>query len=451
MARVLLIDDDPGVRNILSAMLRQAGYAVEAAESGERGLELALSGLFDVIVSDMRLPGMSGLEVLRQLRDRRIDTALIMMSGYGTIEAAVEAMKLGAADFVQKPVYQDELLLRVAAAAERRQLARQMRLLERRLQGTEPLRALVGDSEPIARIRELIPRIAQAPGTVLITGETGTGKELVARAIHAAGPRAGGPFVTCSCAPVSEVQLEHELFGYVRGAFAGATTARKGLIEYADGGTLVLDEVGLLPLDLQVRLDRVLDAGEVRRVGAHEGRAVDVRFIAITNANLAEAVAAGTFRRDLWHRLNVHHIHLPPLRERPGDVERLVEHFLNVYSVGAPFELTAGAWRVLLLYDYPGNVRELEHIIQRAVAVARDRTVDLADLPEHVVTAAGTAARDREGGVAAARDRAERAEILTALARHHGDLVAVAADLQVSRTTLWRLMRKHRIRPVGTE
>jgi DNA-binding NtrC family response regulator len=348
MARILVIDDDPGARNVLSVMLRQAGYAVEAADSGERGLELALSGIFDVIVSDMRLPGISGLEVLRELRERRIDTALIMMSGYGTIEAAVEAMKLGASDFVQKPVFQDELLLRVSAAVERRQLARQMRLLERRLQGADPLGALVGDSEPLARIRALIPRIAQAPGTVLITGETGTGKELVARAIHAASPRAAGPFVTFSCAPVSEIQLEYELFGYARGAFAGAVSARKGLLEYADGGTLVLDEVGLLPVELQARLDRVLDSGEVRRVGAPESRTVDVRVIAVTNADLLQAVAAGRFREDLLHRLNVHHLHLPPLRERPGDVERLVEHFLALYCVNAPYELTAGAWRVLL-------------------------------------------------------------------------------------------------------
>lgn len=451
MARILLIDDDSGARNVLSVMLREAGYAVETAESGERGLELALSSLFDVIVSDMRLPGLSGLDVLRELRERRIDTALIMMSGYGTIEAAVEAMKLGASDFVQKPVFQEELLLRVAAAVERRQLTRQMRLLERRLQGADPLRALVGDSEPMVRIRALIPRVAQAPGTVLVTGETGTGKELVARAVHAASPRAAGPFVTFSCAPVSEVQLEHELFGYARGAFAGAGTARKGLIEHADGGTLVLDEVGLLPLDLQARLDRVLDTGEVRRVGAYESRSVDVRFIAITNADLAEAVAAGKFRDDLFHRLNVHHIHLPPLRERPGDVERLIEHFLAVYSVGAPYELTAGAWRALLSYDYPGNVRELDHAIQRAVAIAHDRTIDLADLPDHVVSAAETAARERERGVAAARDRAERAEILSALSRHRGDLGAVAADLQVSRTTLWRLMRKHGIRGPDAE
>ncbi len=449
MARILLIDDDPGALSTLSVMLRHEGYAVETAETGERGLELALSGIFDVVLSDMRMPGMSGLDVLRQLRERRIDTGLIIMTGYGTIEAAVEAMKLGAVDFVQKPVFRDELLMRVSSAIERRQLARQVRILERRLDVTDPLRALIGDSEPMTRVRELVKRIAAAPGTVLITGETGTGKELVARAIHAESPRAAGPFVTFSCAPVNETQLEHELFGHAKGAFAGATASRKGLVEYAEGGTLLLDEIGLLPRDLQAKLDRVLDAGEVRRVGAHESRTVDVRFIAVTNADLAAAVGDGRFRDDLLHRLNVHHVHLPPLREREGDIERLVEHFLQVYCLNAPCEVSAGAWRALLSHEYPGNVRELEHIVQRAVAISQDATINLADLPETVMAAAEAAVHADEGGVAAARDRTERNEILTALTRHQGDLVAVAADLQVSRTTLWRLMRKHGIRTPG--
>jgi two-component system response regulator HydG len=449
MARVLVIDDDPGALTTLTVMLRQAGYAVETAESGERGVEIALSGVFDAILSDMRLPGMSGLDVLRQLRERRIDTALLIMTGYGTVETAVEAMKLGAVDFVQKPVFRDELLMRLTAAIERRQLARQVRVLERRLDVADPLRALIGDSAPMARVRELVRRVAAAPGTVLITGETGTGKELVARAIHAESGRASGPFVTFSCAPVSEVHLELELFGHVKGAFPGATVARRGLLEHADGGTLMLDEIGLLPMDLQARLARVLDSGDVRRVGGRDDCRVDVRVIAVTNTDLAAAVAGGTFRDDLLHRLRVHHVHLPPLRERPGDIERLVEHFLKVYSLDAPCEMSAGAWRAILSFEYPGNVRELGHVVQRAIAIAQDRTIDLADLPETVVAAAQQNVQTAEGGVAAARDRAERGEIVSALARHQGDLVAVAADLQISRTTLWRLMRKHGIQAPG--
>jgi len=445
MARILVIDDDPGALSTLSVMLRHAGYAAETAESGERGLELALSGIFDVVLSDVRMPGMSGLDVLTQLRARRIDTALILMTGFGTIDLAVEAMKLGAADFLQKPVFRDELLMRVASAIDRRQLVRQVRVLERRLDVADPLRALIGDSEPMVHLRALVSRVAAASGTVLITGETGTGKELVARAIHAESPRAAESFVTFSCAPVNETQLEHELFGYAKGAFAGASMARRGLIEYADGGAFLLDEIALLPQDLQAKLARVLDSGEVRRVGAYEGRRVDVRFIAVTNTNLAAAVAGGRFREDLLHRLNVHHVPLPPLRERSGDIERLVEHFLKTYSVNAPCEVSAGAWRALLSYNYPGNVRELEHIVQRAVAIAQDRTIDLADLPDAVVVVADASAHAAEGGVAAARDRAERAEIVAALTRRNGDMVAVAADLKISRTTLWRLMRKHGI------
>ncbi|OGR90457.1 MAG: hypothetical protein A2V88_14855, partial [Elusimicrobia bacterium RBG_16_66_12] len=418
MARVLIIDDDPSTLSTLSTMLEREGYAVETAESGERGLELALGGIFDVVISDVRLPGMSGLDVLRQLRERRLDTSLIMMTGFASVDLAVDAMKLGAADFVQKPIFEDELLMRVSSAVERRRLSRQVWVLERRLDAADPLRALLGDSEPMTQLRERVERVALAPGTVLITGETGTGKQLVARAIHAGSSRSNGPFVTFSCAPVSETQLEHELFGFVEGAFYGAAAPRRGLIEYADGGTLLLDEIGLLPLDLQSKIAPVLDSGDVRRVGGYDVRRVDVRFVAITNADLQTAVSEQRFRKELFHRLNVHHLHLPPLRERPGDIDVLVEHFLRTYSVSAPCEVTAGAWRALLSYDYPGNVRELEHIVQRAVAIAHDRTIALSDLPEAVVASANALARTDEGGVAAARDRAERAEISTALARH---------------------------------
>lgn len=443
MARLLVIDDDPSTLSTLSALLESEGYAVETAESGERGLELAVGGIFDVVLCDVRLPGMSGLDVLRQLRERRLDASLIVMTGFASVDLAVDAMKLGATDFVQKPIFGDELLTRVSSAVERRRLSRQVQVLERRLDAADPLRALLGESEPMTQLRERVERAASAPGTVLITGETGTGKQLVARAIHAGSSRANGPFVTFSCAPVSETQLERELFGFVEGAFNGATAPRRGLIEYADGGTLLLDEVGLLPLDLQSKIAPVVEVGEVRRIGDYEVRRVDVRFVAITNADLQTAVSEQRFRKELFHSLNVHHLHLPPLRERPGDIEVLVEHLLETYSVSAPCDMSAGAWRALLSYDYPGNVRELEHIVQRAVAIAHDRTIALSDLPETVVASANALALVDDRGVAAARDRAERAEISTALARHHGDLPAVATDLKISRTTLWRLMRKH--------
>ncbi len=446
MSRVLVIDDDPGTRSTLTATLRLAGYAVETAESGEAGLDLALAGVFDVILSDMRMPGISGIDVLRRLRERLVDTALIIMTGFGTIESAVEAMKLGAVDFVQKPFFAEELLLRVKAATERRQLARQVRLLEQRVSPADPLASLVGESEAMVRVRDLVCRAATVAGTVLITGETGTGKELVARAIHAESARAERPFVVFNCAAVSGQLLEQELFGHVRGAFPGATTDRAGLIEHVHLGTLCFDEISLLARESQARLLAVLESGLVRRIGENEGREIDVRFVAATNVDLRAAVEAGAFRQDLYYRLNAYHVHLPPLRERPGDVETLVNHFVRKYSPFDPREIADDAMRAMLDYHYPGNVRELEHVIQRALALAQGRPIQLADLPESVAASLAPDQRSTERGVAAARDRAERAMILGSLTSHHGDLTGVANELQVSRTTLWRLMRKHGIR-----
>jgi two-component system response regulator HydG len=446
MSRVLVIDDDPETRSTLTATLRLAGYAVETAETGEAGLDLALSGVFDVILSDMRMPGISGIDVLRRLRERLVDTALIIMTGFGTIESAVEAMKLGAVDFVQKPFFAEELLLRVKAATERRQLARQVRLLEQRASPDDPLASLVGESEVMERVRDLVRRAATLAGTVLITGETGTGKELVARAIHAESTRADRPFVVFNCAAVSGHLIEQALFGHMRGSFPGATADRPGLIEHANLGTLCFDEISLLARESQARLLAVLESGIVRRIGENDGRAVDVRFVAATNTDLRAAVEAGTFRQDLYYRLNAYHVHLPPLRERPGDVETLLTHFIRKYSPFDPREVADDARQAMLAYHYPGNVRELEHIVQRALALAQGRPIQLADLPESVAATLSQDPHADQRSVSAARDRAERAMILGSLASHHGDLTEVAHELQVSRTTLWRLMRKHGIR-----
>src|SRR6478672_8552707 len=385
MARILIIDDDAGVRESIERMLRSAGYTVRSAASGEEGFALARGGAFDVILSDMRMPGLSGIDVLRKLRENRVDSVFMIMTGFGTIDTAVEAMRLGAVDFVQKPFFRDELLMRVRAAADRRQLARQVDLLERHIRAGEPLDDLIGESAPMQQVKALIRRAAPAPGTVLITGETGTGKELAARAIHTASSRAEGPFVAFNCAALTESLLENELFGHGKGAFTGAEGARPGLIEHASGGTLFLDEVGTMSTTLQAKLLRALEAGEVRRIGENDPRRVDVRFVAATNSDLQSAVDAGTFRNDLFYRLNVHRIHLPPLRERPGDIEELVDFFLQ--RVGPPAGVTsvsAPARVALLQYDYPGNVRQLEHVIQRAVAVARGAIIEPSDLPEEL-------------------------------------------------------------------
>jgi two-component system response regulator HydG len=446
MSRILVIDDDPGVRESMERMLRVSGYTVQSVETGEEGLDLARGGAFDVILSDMRMSGMSGLDVLKRLRDVHVDAAFIIMTGFGTVDTAVEAMKLGAVDFVQKPFFRDELLMRVRSAVDRRQLARQVALLERQIQPAGSLDTLVGDSAAMRRAKDLIARAAVAAGTVLITGETGTGKELAARAIHAGSSRAGGPFVALNCAALTESLLENELFGHARGAFTGAAGARPGLIEHASSGTLFLDEIGTMPRSLQAKLLRALESGEVRRIGENENRVVDVRFVAATNVDLNRAVEAGEFRTDLYYRLNVHHVHLPALREREGDVRLLIEHFLARYGNGSVSDCSPAVWQALLSYEYPGNVRQLQHVVQRAVAIAQGPLLELGDLSEEVL-AARSGPPPPEGSVAAARERAERDMIVATLARHRGEISAAARELQVSRTTMWRLMKKHGITP----
>jgi len=445
MSRILLIDDDPGVRDSMERTLRGAGYGVQSAPTGEEGFEMAKGGAFDVILSDMRMPGISGLDILRQLRDLRIDSAFIIMTGFGTVDTAVEAMKLGAVDFVQKPFFRDELLLRVRSATERRQLARQVDLLQRQVDPPASVGALIGSSQQMVRVKDLIARAGAAPGTVLITGETGTGKELVARAIHAVSSRAPKPFVALNCAALTESLLENELFGHARGAFTGAAAARPGLIEHAHGGTLFLDEIGTMPKTLQAKLLRSLESGEVRRIGENETRHVDVRFLAATNLDIQGAIDRGDFRSDLFYRLNVHRIHLPPLRERGDDVRLLIQYFIARFGGATVTGSTPAAASALVAYQYPGNVRQLQHVVQRAVAVARGELIDVDDLPEEVVATRGTVTAAQEGSVAAARERAEREMIIAALARNNGEVSSAAREMQVSRTTMWRLMKKHGI------
>ena len=443
MPRILVIDDDAAARDSVSRMLRTAGHTVQEAASGEDGIAQARRGAFDVILSDLQMPGISGLDVLQRLRDAHVDSVFIIMTGFGTVESAIDAMRLGAVDFMQKPFFRDELLMRVRAAAERRQLARHVGLLQKQIRPAGNLDSLVGASESMTRVKALVRRASVATGTVLITGETGTGKELVARAIHAGSPRSEGPFVPLNCAAVTESLLENELFGHARGAFTGAAGSRAGLIEHASPGTLFLDEIGTMPVALQAKLLRALESGEVRRIGENESRKVDVRFVAATNVDLKAAVDKGDFRGDLYYRLNVHRVHLPPLRERAGDIEVLVEHFLQRY--GAPVGVTAcapEALDTLRAYDYPGNVRELEHIIQRAVAIAPDPQIQRADLPEELL-ARKPAPAPPDGSVMAARERAERDMIVAALARNNGEIAAAARELHISRTTMWRLMKKH--------
>jgi two-component system response regulator AtoC len=397
------------------------------------------------VVTDLSMPGMDGLALLAAISARDPELPGILLTAHGSERVAVAAMKTGAHDYLAKPFDIDEVAVVIERALETRRLRRD----NRRFAAEQALgRRIIATSRPMRRVLEAAERIATRDVTVLVRGETGTGKELVAQLLHVHSPRASGPLIRFNCAAIPAELAESELFGHARGAFTGAAGARAGLIEHASGGTLFLDEIGTMPAGVQAKLLRALEAGEVRRIGENDVRNVDVRFVAATNADLQASVDAGSFRSDLFYRLNVHHIHLPPLRERPGDVARLLDFFME--RVGPPAGVTGfsdEARAALLTFDYPGNVRQLEHVIQRAVAVARGQLVETVDLPEELF--AGRTADPQsvaaDTTVAAARERAEREMIVATLARNHGEVSSTARELQVSRTTLWRLMKKHQI------
>src|SRR5881398_3790462 len=381
MTRVLVVDDEPGLRQSLGLLLADAGYDVAAEGNGTRALERALGESFDVVLCDVRMPGMDGLAFLRGYKGRGGSGLVIMMSAYGGEEAALAAMKEGAYDYVPKPFRPDEVVLTLRKAEERERLGHTIATLRAQLDTSPAARALIGESPAMRQALELVARVAGHPTTVLITGERGTGKEVIAQAIHRASPRAAGPFVAVNCAAIPDTLLESELFGYAKGAFTGATGDRPGLFEQADGGTLLLDEVGELPLALQAKLLRVLQENEIRRVGDQKTRQVNVRVLAATAKDLAAEVAAGRFRQDLYYRLNVVTIHLPRLAERRGDVAPLARHFAARLArrLGRPVVLSDAAVAWLEQQEWPGNVRELEHAIERAAVLSEKEVLEPSD------------------------------------------------------------------------
>jgi DNA-binding NtrC family response regulator len=448
MSRVLVVDDEPGLRQSLGLLLGDAGYEVIGESDGARALERALrSGeSFDLILCDVRMPRLSGLEFLRAYRQGGGTALVIMMSAYGGEDAALAAMKEGAYDYIPKPFRPDEVVLTLKKAEEREQLGRAVAGLRARLEGAEgrpDVRALVAESPAMRAALDLVARVAEHRTTVLITGESGTGKELIARAIHRASPRAVAGFVAVNCAAIPESLLESELFGHVRGAFTGATGDKIGLFEQAEGGTLLLDEIGELPLPLQAKLLRALQDGEIRRVGDQRSRRVDVRVLAATARDLAAEAAAGQFREDLYYRLNVITIHLPPLRERPEDIAPLARYF----AAGRKVVLSPAALAWLERQPWRGNVRELEHAIERAAVLTEKAVLEPADLtpvasPRRVAEAAavGDDATLRE-----VVEQAEREAIVRALAACGGNRRTAAKHLGVSLRTLFYKMERYRI------
>ena len=447
MSRVLIVDDEPGLRQSLGLLLADAGYEVAAESDGKRALERALAEPFDLILSDVRMPEMDGLAFLRAYRARGGAALVIMMSAYGGEEAALAAMKEGAYDYIPKPFRPDEVVLTLRKAEEREQLGRTIATLKAQLDSTPSARAVVAESPAMRDALELVARVAEHRTTVLITGESGTGKEVIAQAIHRASPRAAAPFVAINCAAIPESLLESELFGHVRGAFTGALADKAGLFEQAGGGTLLLDEIGELPLPLQSKLLRVLQEGELRRVGDQRTRRVDVRLLAATARDLEGEAAAGRFREDLYYRLNVVTIHLPPLAERRADIQPLARHFAARLAgrLGRAVVLSDDTLAWLETQRWPGNVRELEHAIERAAVLSDREVLEPADfrkdpLPAHRSGPQGAGS----GTLREAVETAERQAIVAALQAAGGNRRAAAKLLGVSlRTLFYKIDRYH--------
>ena len=443
---VLVVDDEESMRHLLSVILTDRGYEVRAVSNGEDALRELSARDYDLVLSDVRMPRMDGLVLLRRALELHPDLTFIVMSAYGTHDTAIEAMKAGAYDYVSKPFKPDEVVLVLRKAEERLRLSRENRRLRSELAAGFRIENFIGSSPALQEMLGQVRKVAPTKTTVLLTGESGTGKELVARALHELSPRAAMPFVAVNCGAIPAELLESELFGHVRGAFTDASRDKKGLAAEADGGTLFLDEIGELPLALQVKLLRFLEDEQVRRVGDTRSERVDVRVVAATARDLARAVKEGQFREDLFYRLNVVNVRLPPLRERPDDVPALVEHFLAKYRRLRPEAPLTGvspqALEVLRSHRWPGNVRELEHAVERAVVLADGPLVQEDDLPDEVRAAPAPAALapGRDLSVKRAFRSLEEQFIRAALDRTGGNRTRAAELLDLSyRALLYKI------------
>jgi two-component system NtrC family response regulator len=393
MDTILVVDDEKNYLLVMEALLAGAGYEVLTVDSGEEALEQIRRNDLDLIITDMKMPRMSGIELMEQLKQVYPDLPVVMMTAYGTVEKAVEAMKKGAFDYILKPFKNEELLLTIGKALDLRHLLTENRRLKQDLEQRYRFENIVGNSKAIQSIFAMVEKVAQTRATVLISGESGTGKELIARAIHHRSPRNAGPFISVNCGALTETLLESELFGHEKGAFTHAMAMRKGRFELAEGGTLFLDEVAEMSPGLQVKLLRVLQEMEFERVGGTKTIQVDVRVVAASNRELKTEVEAGNFREDLFYRLNVVHMHMPPLRQRSEDIPLLVTHFMQKYAqanLKEGIRLEPEVMKILLRYPWPGNVRELENVIERAVILCSHNTITPADLPANVAEAPET-------------------------------------------------------------
>lgn len=448
--RILIVDDEPSLRKVLCAHLGRAGYEVQTAEDGHAAVARLDEEPFDLVVSDLRMPRMDGMELLGWCRSRYPGLPVVLITAHGTVDSAVEAIKLGAYDYITKPFDQEELRTIIHRALATEERARQS------LQVDENGRFdIIGRTPAMRGVFDLVEKVANSPTTVLVTGESGTGKELVARAVHQQSPRAAQPFIQVNCGAIPENLFESELFGHERGAFTGAVTSRPGRFELAHGGTLFLDEIGELPRDMQVKLLRVLQEQRFERVGGVRSIQVDVRLVAATNRELAAEVKAGRFREDLYYRLNVVPVQLPPLRERPDDIPLLVDHFLARFNARLGRDVhgvTPEATAAMMAHPWPGNIRELENLIERAVLLAEQPLIGLGAMPglEGTVSSSDTPEDIEDMGlkayVRAYTAKLERARIRRVLSAEGGNVTRAAKRLEISRKSLQMKMKEYGLR-----
>ena len=445
---LLLVEDEANMAKMQARILQRHGYTVEAAGHGQDALRLLGQTNFDVVITDLKMPVMDGMQLLSAMQTRAYECPVIVLTGYGTIESAVAAMQSGAADYLTKPCNQDELLLKVEKLVETRRLRQEVSQLRHEVRRYKRFGELIGHSAAMRHLYATIGSISGNKSTVLITGESGTGKELVARTIHLKGPWADQPFLALNCGAMSETLLDSQLFGHKRGAFTGAIADHDGVFQAASGGTLFLDEVAEIPLPLQVKFLRAVQEREVTPLGTSRPIKVGVRIIAASNTNLEQAVATGTFRKDLFYRLNVVPIHLPPLKERRDDIPLLVDHLVAVFSAAykvQPKRLTTEALDKLVAYAWPGNVRELQNVIERLFALHHGQEIAAADLPAPI---SGVTQADPHFDVWAdfpSLVSMERSLIAEALRRGHGNKNEAARLLKIDRQRLYRKMEKYRL------
>ena len=447
--RLLVVDDEQSIRKLCMTIGSSLGYSCAEAESAEVALTRVEQEAPDLILTDLKLPTQSGVELLRQAKALFPRTEIAIMTGHGSIESAVDAMKLGAYDYIEKPFRVEKMRLLLQRMAEKVRLVSENEFLRERVNSEDNLDGIVGASANIQDVLRMISRLKDTRTPVLIAGESGTGKELVARAIHFRGAMAQTPFIAVDCGSLVPTLMESELFGYEKGAFTGAVKSKAGLFQAANGGTIFLDEIGELPLEMQAKLLRVLQEREVRPVGSNSSVNVDVRVIAATNRDLETAYREGTFRKDLYFRLNVVTVHLPALRERRSDIPMLVHHFLNRYAPGASLQVTSAAMKSLLQYEWPGNVRELENCVARAVTLGDGQVIDVADLPPAIRSEGGESSQrvPAENGSLSTTALAEmeRMTILKVFEQAHGDKALAGRMLGISRATLYRKLKRYNI------